>query len=68
MLMTLVAAAEEKATLFLPNWAFPLIAAIVFLLLALVVWSYRNVANRHADATGGNTRGEHAEPGGGGHR
>ncbi|MCU1514974.1 MAG: hypothetical protein JWO10_2064 [Microbacteriaceae bacterium] len=52
MLSTIVFAAEEKAaTLVFPNWVFPLIAAIVFLSLALVVHSFRDVANRHSQKT-----------------
>jgi hypothetical protein len=50
MLSLITLAAEEApAQLVLPNWAFPLIAAAFFLLLALVSWSFRDVANRHAD-------------------
>jgi hypothetical protein len=41
------------AQLVLPNWAFPAIAVGVFLVLAFVTWSYRDVANRHSDKTGG---------------
>lgn len=68
MLMTLVAEVEEKATLFLPAWAFPLIGAIAFTLMAFVMWSFRNVANRHSDKTGGTARDERSEHGGGVHR
>lgn len=50
MLSTIVVAAEEElAPLVLPNWAFPLIAVIFFVLLAIVVYSYRDVANRHSN-------------------
>lgn len=45
----LTLAGEAPAHLFLPNWAFPAISAGVFLVLALVSWSFRDVANRHAD-------------------
>ncbi|MBX3078160.1 MAG: hypothetical protein KF692_02885 [Cryobacterium sp.] len=49
MILLAVAAAEEHAApLFMPNWAFALIAFIVFLLLGIVTWSFRDVANRHA--------------------
>ena len=48
VLLTL-AAEEAPAHLVMPNWAFPAIAAGVFVLLALVSWSFRDVANRHAD-------------------
>jgi hypothetical protein len=44
------------AQLVMPNWAFPAIAGAVFLVLALVTWSYRDVANRHSDKTGGSGR------------
>ena len=66
MLFTLVTAADEKAPLILPNWAFPLIAALAFLFLALVTWSYRDVANRHSDRTGSAAQGADDEHGGGG--
>jgi hypothetical protein len=40
---------EELAPLILPPVAFAGIAAAVFLVLALISWSYRDVANRHSD-------------------
>ena len=43
------AAEEAPAQLFMPAWAFPLAMAIIFLVLALISWSFRDVANRHAD-------------------
>ncbi|HMM82967.1 MAG TPA: hypothetical protein PJ998_07305 [Terrimesophilobacter sp.] len=56
MIQLAVAAAEEHAApLLMPNWAFALTAFIVFLLLGIVTWSFRDVANRHAqkvDAAG----------------
>jgi hypothetical protein len=42
---------HELAELVLPVWAFPTIAAAIFLLLAVVTWSYRDVAHRHNDKT-----------------
>lgn len=42
---------HELAELVLPIWAFPTIAAGIFLALALVTWSYRDVAHRHNDRT-----------------
>jgi hypothetical protein len=42
---------EELAELVLPVWAFPAIAAAIFLLLAVVTWSYRDVSHRHNDRT-----------------
>ena len=40
---------EELAPLILPPIAFAGIAAAVFIVLALITWSYRDVANRHSD-------------------
>jgi hypothetical protein len=44
-----LAAEEAPAELFMPAWAFPLIVAIAFVVLAFVSWSFRDVSNRHAD-------------------
>ena len=49
-LLTLVAE-EAPAHLIMPNWAFAAIAAGVFIVLAFISWSYRDVANRHSDKT-----------------
>ena len=49
MLLLAVLAAEEHAPLVMPNWAFALTAFIIFLILGIVAWSFRDVANRHAD-------------------
>jgi hypothetical protein len=48
-----IEAHEELAELVLPVWAFPAIAAGVFALLAIISWSYRDVAHRHNDKTSG---------------
>ncbi len=46
------AAAEEAShPLIWPAWVFPLIAAVVFIFLGLVMHSFRDVANRHSDKT-----------------
>ena len=45
---------EELAPLILPPFAFAGIAAAVFLILALITWSYRDVSNRHSDKNPGN--------------
>jgi hypothetical protein len=42
---------HELAELVLPVWAFPTIAAAIFLVLAVVTWSYRDVNHRHNDKT-----------------
>jgi hypothetical protein len=51
MLATTLAlvAEEELSPIFMPPIAFAGIAAAIFILLALVTFSYRDVANRHAD-------------------
>jgi hypothetical protein len=46
-----IAEHEELAPLIMPPAAFAGIAAAVFLVLALITWSYRDVANRHSDKT-----------------
>ncbi len=53
MLLFSVFAEVAPATLVMPNWAFPLIAAGIFTVLGFVTWSYRDVANRHSNKTGG---------------
>lgn len=60
MLSTIVLAAEEvKLALFFPAWVFPIIAAAVFVTLGFVVWSFRDVANRHSQKTGGSSASGH---------
>lgn len=43
------AAAEESHALPMSPYAYGGIAAAVFLALGIVVWTYRDVANRHSD-------------------
>ena len=50
---------EELAPLVAEPWVFAAIAASVVLLLALVVWSYRDVSNRHSDKTAGHDPSDH---------
>lgn len=49
MLSMLLAHEEELAPIIMPVWAFPAIAAVAFVVIGLVSWSYRDVANRHAN-------------------
>lgn len=61
VLSTIVlAAGEAKLALFFPAWVFPLIAAFVFVALGVVVWSFRDVSNRHSHKTGGSAASGHA--------
>lgn len=45
----LAEAEHELAPLIMPPLAFAGIAVAVFVLLGLVTWSFRDVANRHSD-------------------
>ncbi|TXK19730.1 hypothetical protein [Homoserinibacter sp. GY 40078] len=50
MLSTILAETEhEAAPMIAEPWVFALIAAVIFVVLAIVTWSYRDVANRHSD-------------------
>ncbi len=42
---------EELAPMIAPPWVFAVIATAIFTILALVTWSFRDVANRHSDKT-----------------
>jgi hypothetical protein len=42
---------EELAPLIAPPIVFAGIAAAIFVVLAFVTWSFRDVANRHSDKT-----------------
>jgi hypothetical protein len=38
----------EHVALPLPLFVYPMVAAVLFLALGVVLWSYRDVANRHS--------------------
>jgi len=42
---------EELAPMIAPPWVFAAIAGGIFIILAFVSWSFRDVANRHGDKT-----------------
>ncbi|WP_022880982.1 hypothetical protein [Gryllotalpicola ginsengisoli] len=48
-LLSAIAAAEAEHPLPIPAIAYGIIAAIVFIFLAVVLWSYRDVSARHLD-------------------
>lgn len=56
---------RELAELVFPTWVFPLIAAVVFVALGYIFFSFRDVANRHSHKTGGTSHAAHgaADPG-----
>ncbi|WP_025155944.1 hypothetical protein [Leifsonia aquatica] len=47
-LTTVLAEAETHVELPMPTWAYGAIALAIFAVLAIVVFSYRDVANRHS--------------------
>jgi hypothetical protein len=47
-LTTVLSAAEAHAELPMPTWAYGLISLLIFIALAAVTFSYRDVANRHS--------------------
>lgn len=51
----LSAAGEGASVLPVPAIVYPLVAAVVFTLLAFVIWSFRDAANRHSHKTRGST-------------
>ena len=51
LLVTLVTETEELAPLLMPPLAFAGIAVAVFVVLGFVMWSFRDVANRHSNKT-----------------
>jgi hypothetical protein len=50
-LLIALVTAEEPAPMIAPPWVFAAIAASIFILLAIITYSFRDVANRHADKT-----------------
>ncbi len=50
--VVVAAEAERHNELPMPSFMFGVITLAVFALLALVVWSYRDVANRHRQVSG----------------
>jgi nitrate reductase NapE component len=52
-LLNSVVAAATETTLVTPTWIYPVVAATVFVALGFIVWSFRDVANRHANKVGG---------------
>ncbi len=53
ILVALALSEEELAPLIMPPLAFAAIAAVVFIALAAVVWSFRDVSNRHRKTSAG---------------
>ncbi len=70
LITTIVAAAEaehELAPLWMPAPLFGVVMAGILLVLGLVTYSYRDVANRHSHKTGGDHHDGHGDAHGHGH-
>lgn len=62
--VTIIAAGAEKHfPLFAPTWVFGVGPLVIFAVLAVVLWTYRNVANRHIHKAEANAAG-HAQSAG----
>lgn len=63
----LLTASEAGHTeLAMPTWAYGVIALVAFLVLGLVIWSFKDVSNRHAlqgDAYAASHGGAHGHSG-----
>jgi membrane protein required for beta-lactamase induction len=66
LLATVMTEAAKHPT-WLPPVAFPIIAAVVFLALGVMTWTYRDVANRHAHKAASTHHDDH-EHGSAGHQ
>lgn len=62
-LTIVLAAAETHVELPMPEWAYGAIAVAVFLVLGVVCWSYKDVANRHAHRSGADAAAHAGAPG-----
>ena len=47
-----LAQAETTAPLIMPPWAFGAVAITFFAVLCVIMWSFRDVANRHSHKSG----------------
>ncbi len=52
-LLNSVVVAATQTHLTAPTWIFPAVAATAFVAFGLIVWSFRDVANRHTNKLGG---------------
>ncbi|KQV07839.1 hypothetical protein [Leifsonia sp. Root112D2] len=58
-----VAAAEAHAPLIAPIWVFGVAPIVLFTALGFVIWTYRDVANRHSHKAGPDAAGHAGSPG-----
>lgn len=65
--LTAVLAETEHAALPMPTLAYGLTALVIFFALGFVVWTYRDVANRHQAKADAYAAAHGGTPGHGGH-
>ena len=59
MINAIFAAEEVLHPLVLPNWVFGTIAIVIFATLGFVLFSFRDVFNRHSHKSGNSDHGGH---------
>ena len=62
-LTNVLAEAEAHVELPMPTWAYGAIAIVVFIALSFVVWSFKDVANRHSHRSGPDAAAHAGAPG-----
>ncbi|WEO75776.1 hypothetical protein BJQ94_10280 [Cryobacterium sp. SO2] len=67
LFVTAVLAEVEHAQLPVPTWVYGLVALIIFAALGFVLWSFRDVANRHSAKAAAYAAAHGATAGHGGH-
>ncbi|MCX6495103.1 MAG: hypothetical protein NTY82_04935 [Actinobacteria bacterium] len=55
----MISASEELLPLWAPLWVFGAVPLFIFFILAFVVYTYRDVANRHSHKTSKSPGGHH---------
>lgn len=65
--LTAVLAEAELVQLPMPTWAYGVVPLVIFVALAVVVWSFRDVANRHQAKADAYAASRGGAPGHGGH-
>ncbi len=66
-IVTAVLAEVEHVQLPMPTWAYGVVALVIFFALAVVLWSFRDVANRHHAKAAAYAAAHGGAPGHGGH-
>jgi protein-S-isoprenylcysteine O-methyltransferase Ste14 len=67
MSLLLTAVEHDLVELPMPTWAYGVVALVIFFVLAIVIWSFRDVSNRHAAKANAYAAAHGGAPGHGGH-